>query len=236
MAEGMGQSPKLILKHKGSIVNECVVTKPEFTIGRKPDNDLVIEDAAVSGHHAKIVLVQSVFFIEDLKSTNGTFVNGHKFDRKQLLDADVVTFGKHRLVFLEEGKSATANASSTHEESDKTVFLKSGVHGSPPSLGRKVGTVHVVSGRTDQTEYQLTKQVTIIGAQPDAAIKLTGFFAPKNAAVIGRRAEGYYVTVTGETKKVHLNEIVVEGQADLKDGDLLEVAGVKMYFYVKDAA
>ena len=236
MAEDMGQSPKLILKHKGSIVKECVVTTDEFTIGRKPDNDLVIDDAAVSGHHAKIVRVQSVFFIEDLKSTNGTLVNGQKFDRKQLNDADVVTFGKHRLVFLEEGKSATDNAPSTYDESDKTVFLKSGVHGSPPSLGRKVGTVQVVSGRTDQTEYTLTKQVTIIGAQPDASIKLTGFFAPKAAAMIGRRAEGYYIRVTGETKKVHLNEIAVEGQADLKDGDLREVAGVKMHFYLKDAA
>lgn len=236
MAEDVGHSPKLILKHQGSIVKECVVTKPEFTIGRKPDNDLVIEDAAVSGHHAKIVQVQSVFFIEDLKSTNGTFVNGHKFDRKQLQDADVVTFGKHRLVFLEEGKSAPATAPPAYEESDKTVFLKSGVHGSPTGAGRQVGMLQVVSGRTDRTEYRLTKQVTIIGSQPDAVVKLTGFFAPKTAAVIGRRSEGYYVTVTGESKKVHLNNLVVEGQADLKDGDLLEVAGVKMYFYVKAAA
>ncbi len=235
MAEDNGRSPKLILKSKGSIVKECLVTEPEFTIGRKPDNDLVVEDPAVSGHHAKIVLVQSVYFIEDLKSTNGTTINGQKFDRKQLVDADVVTFGRHRLVYLEEGKIAP-HTETGYEEPDQTVFLKSGSHGSPPTAKREIGLVQVVSGPTDQTEYELTKQVTIIGSRADASIKLTGFFAPKAAAMIGRRGEGYYITVTGETSKVRLNEIVVEGQTDLTDGDLLEVAGVKMYFYVKAVA
>lgn len=236
MPEGMGQSPKLIVKYRGSIVKESIITQPKFTIGRKPENDLVIEDPAVSGQHARIVKIQAVYFIEDLQSTNGTFVNGKPFDRKQLHDADVVMIGKHRLVFLEEARTLPAAASPACEGADQTMFLKTGSHGSKSKVGQKVGVVQVISGRTDRPEYRLTNQLTIIGAQREAFIKLTGFFAPKIAAMIGRRGDAYYVTVSAKRKKVHVNDTPVEEQADLNHGDLLEVAGVKMYFYVKDAA
>ena len=235
MAELMTDSPKLVLKYQGLVVMEYAITQPEFTIGRKPDNDLVIDDVAVSGRHAKIVKIQAVHFIEDLQSTNGTFINNHKIDRKQLRNADVVTIGNHRLVFLEDVKNSAPDVPPTFEGSDQTVVLKTGTGSSRSKGGGKVAVVHVVSGRTDRPEYRLTKQLTMIGSQPDAVIRLTGFFAPKSAAMVSRRGDSYYVTVPGRTKKVLLNDMVVEGQADLKDGDLLEVAGVKMYFYLKDA-
>lgn len=236
MAEEIGQSPKLIVKYRGSVVKDCIITQPEFTIGRKPENDLVIEDPAVSGRHARIVKIQAVYFIEDLQSTNGTLVNGNTFDRKQLHDADVVMIGKHRLVFLEEEKSIPAVTSAISEGADQTVFLKSGSHGSKSKVGQKVGVVQVIAGRTDRSEYRLTNPLTVIGAHREAFIRLTGFFAPKTAATIGRRGEGYFITVSGKRKKVHINNVQVKELADLNHGDLLEVAGVKMYFYVKDAA
>lgn len=236
MADGMTESPKLVLKYQGMVVMEYAITQPEFTIGRKPDNDLVIEDVAVSGQHAKIVKIQAVHFIEDLKSTNGTFINNNRIDRKQLREGDVVTIGNHRLLFLEDVRKSAPDVSATFDGSDQTVVLKTGAGGGRPKSSGKRAVVRIVSGRTDRAEYRLTKQLTIIGSQSDAFIKLTGFFMPKTAALISRRGDDFYVTVPKETKKVLLNDIAVKGEAGLKDGDLLEVAGVKMYFYLKDAA
>ncbi len=78
--------------------------------------------------------------------------------------------------------------------------------------------------------------MTIIGAERDAFIKLTGFFAPKSVAMIGRRGDAYYSAVPERMGKVRVNDLLVETQVDLQDGDLLEVAGVKMFFHLKDAA
>lgn len=103
-------------------------------------------------------------------------------------------------------------------------------------MPQKTGTIRVVSGRTNRKEYQLTKQLTIIGSSPDATIKLTGWFAPKTAALIGRRSEGYYIVAANAGKKVLVNNQAVNGQIDLKDGDLVEVAGARMYFYLRDQA
>ena len=237
MAEVGVQSPKVILKYQGTVVKECVITKPEFTIGRKPDNDLVVEHSAVSGHHARIVKVQAVYFIEDLQSTNGTFVNGHKTDRKQLCDADVIAIGKHRIVYMEEEVAGRPAALPPRAGmSEETVMQNSGVHSSPSNAKRKVGMIKVVAGRTDHSEYELTRQLTIIGAERDAFIKLTGFFAPKSVAMIGRRGDTYYIAVPERMGKVRVNDLLVETQVDLQDGDLLEVAGVKMFFHLKDAA
>ncbi len=234
MAEVVAQAPKLILKYQGAVLKECVISRDELTIGRKPDNDLVLDDASVSGHHARIVKIQAVFFVEDRQSTNGILVNGHKVERKQLRDADVVTIGKHRLVFLEEGKPVAPGPPPAAEESDKTVVIRSGEFGVPAKARRKVGVLRVLDGKTERKEYRLTKQLSVIGSESDAAVRLTGFFAPKSAAIIGRRGEGYALTIPERGKAVHVNELAVEGESDLKDGDLIEVAGVKMHFSLRD--
>ncbi|HEX6531168.1 MAG TPA: FHA domain-containing protein, partial [Nitrospira sp.] len=92
-------SAKLLVKLDGQGSRSIDLMTDGFTIGRKGDNDLSIDDPTVSSRHAKIVRVQSVYFLEDLKSTNGTAVNGKPVDRAQLHDADVITIGKHRLIF-----------------------------------------------------------------------------------------------------------------------------------------
>lgn len=236
MPEVIAQAPKLILKYQGAVLKECVLSKDELTIGRKPDNDLVLDDAAVSGHHARIVKIQAVYFVEDQHSTNGVLVNGHKVDRKQLRDADVVTIGKHRLVFLEEGAAIAPGPPPAAEEADRTVVIRSGEFGAPRSAGRKVGVLRVLDGRTERKEYRLTKQLSLVGSRPDAVVRLTGYFAPKTAAIIGRRAQSYYVTIPEHGKPVRVNELAVEGESDLQDGDLIAVAGVKMHFSLREAS
>jgi pSer/pThr/pTyr-binding forkhead associated (FHA) protein len=73
-------APKLIVKYQGTVIREVKLQETELTIGRKGENDLSIEDPSVSGRHAKIVKIQSVFFVEDLHSTNGTLVNNRPID------------------------------------------------------------------------------------------------------------------------------------------------------------
>jgi len=233
MSEVMTQGPKVILKFNESILKEIEITQPEFTIGRRPDNDLVIDHAAVSGRHARIVQVQSVFFLEDVGSTNGTFVNDRRIDRRQLQDTDVVTIGKHRLIFRDEVNNGSPSGHPKFSDINSTMVM-TGQKLRESRAEQKVGVVQIISGRTDRKEYKLTKRLTIIGSQDQATIKLTGYFVPKIAAMIGRRGEGYFISTSEEVKTIHVNNKAVKGQADLKDGDLLELKGVKMYFYLKE--
>lgn len=233
MSEVVTQGPKIILKFNESVLKEVEITKPEFTIGRRPDNDLVLDHAAVSGRHARIVKVQSVFFLEDLGSTNGTFVNERQIERKQLLDTDVVTIGKHRLIFRDEVNNGQPSDAPKFSDLNSTMVM-TGQRSHESRVEQKVGVIQIVLGKTDRKEYKLTNRLTIIGSQDRATIKLTGYFAPKIAAMIGRRGAGYFVSTSEEVKTIHVNNKAVKGQADLKDGDLLEVKGVKMYFYLKE--
>jgi pSer/pThr/pTyr-binding forkhead associated (FHA) protein len=101
MSQHHPASPTLLVKAPQGGTRELEVSRTPFTIGRKHDNNLCLEDLAVSAHHARIVQVQQVLFLEDLTSTNGTFVNEQKIDRRQLRDADSIRLGTHRLIFRE---------------------------------------------------------------------------------------------------------------------------------------
>jgi hypothetical protein len=220
MSDIMIHAPKLIVKFQGTVIREVELKEAQLTIGRKGDNDVVIEDPSVSGHHAKIVKIQSVFFVEDLHSTNGTSVNNTPIDRYQLQDTDVIMIGNHRLGFQDVVKAETVPAWSSSGEADQTMVLKGHKPREAPSRPSKAAMLKVVSGRTDCSE-------------DGATVRLYGWFAPKVGAMIGRRGEDYYISAVQDGKKVLVNDQVVKSQADLKDGDRVEVAGVKMYFSLK---
>jgi pSer/pThr/pTyr-binding forkhead associated (FHA) protein len=229
MPETLTQPAKLLVKLHGKGSRDIELTHETFTIGRKADNTLAIEDPAVSGHHARIIKVQAVFFLEDLKSTNGTAVNGQPITRQQLHDADVITIGQHRLVFQENATASTA-APAPSVDLDRTMVLR-GTDRTPdgPALTAKV---LIVAGKTDRLEYPLTKQVNVIGSQDGAVIRLTGWFAPKSAAMIARRGHSYSISPSQGAKSLLVNGTDVVGQQALKDGDQIEVAGVKLTFYL----
>src|ERR1041384_5047099 len=167
MLETQPQPAKLLVKLHGKGSQHIELTLETLTIGRKPDNTIVIEDPAISGHHARIVKVQAVFFLEDLKSTNGTTLNGRPITRHQLRDADVITIGQHRLVFQENVAPSTAPPA-PFVDLDRTTVLR-GTDRTPdgPTLTAKV---LVIAGKTDRVEYPLTKQVNVIGSQDGAEI------------------------------------------------------------------
>ena len=221
-------SAKLLVKLQGQGSTLVELERDSFTIGRKPDNDLSIEDHTVSSRHAKIIRVQSVYFLEDLKSTNGTAVNGQAIERAQLHDADVTTIGQHRIIFQDSG-TVSACASSTSTGFDQTMALPSrSVQGRPSITAR----ILVTAGKTDRLEYSLTKPSNLIGSQDGATIRLTGWFAPKTAALISGRAGGFTVSPSQCNKPLLVNGHPVTVQQQLKDGDVIEVAGVSLTFYV----
>ena len=229
MPETLPQPATLLVKLHGTGSRHIELTHETFTIGRKADNTLAIEDPAVSGHHARIVKIQAVFFLEDLKSTNGTTINGQPITRHQLRDADVITIGQHRLVFQENATASTA-APAPFVDLDRTTVLRA-TDRTPdgPTLTAKV---LIIAGKTDRLEYPLTKQVNVIGSQDGAAIRLTGWFAPKSAATIARRGLSYSISPSRDAKYLLVNGTDVAGQQELKDGDQIEVAGVKLTFCI----
>jgi pSer/pThr/pTyr-binding forkhead associated (FHA) protein len=237
--------PRIFLKFNEAVLKEIPLDRAQLTIGRKPDNDLVIDNPAVSGHHARIIQEHGSFFVEDLGSTNGTFVNDAKVLKHQLRNTDRVGVGKHMLVYQDEGMPPPPPPPPMKEaDSDKTMILDTKKQREllkaaqpthvPKPVSGKVGNLTVVSGSTDQKEYELTGRLSIIGSEDSATIRLTGWFAPKNAALLTRRGEGYFVSMSEGGKKILVNGDTVHGSKELQDGDILAVAGVQFQFVIKD--
>jgi pSer/pThr/pTyr-binding forkhead associated (FHA) protein len=228
MAQTITEPVKLLVKLHGQGSRTIDIPGDSFTIGRKAGNDLTIEDHTVSGRHAKIVKVQSVYFLEDLKSTNGTSVNGKPIERHQLRDADVITISQHRIIF-QESTAPSVTIPPHPDEHDRTMII-SGKDAKALSQSAS-GKVLVTGGKTDQLEYQLTKPVSLIGSQEGAEIRLTGWFAPKSAAQIFQRGGVYFISPAQAAKSLLVNGQDVTGQQQLKDGDRIAVAGITLTFY-----
>ena len=228
MGNALTDSAKLLVKLHGQGSRSIDLIADSFSIGRKPENDLPIDDHTVSSRHAKIVRVQSVYFLEDLKSTNGTAVNGKPVERAQLHDADVITIGQHRIIFQDNAPSAATSVPASLDL-DQTLAI-SGKHlAAAPSITAKVV---ITSGKTDRLEYHLTKRANLIGSQEGAAIRLTGWFAPKAVALISSRGSGFTISPSEGSKRLLINGREVSAPQTLKDGDGIEVAGVSMTFYI----
>jgi pSer/pThr/pTyr-binding forkhead associated (FHA) protein len=230
MPDTTTQRATLLIKLHDSSSQELELTADSFTVGRKSDNALHIEDPAVSGHHARITKIHAVYFIEDLKSTNGTFVNEKRIDRHQLRDTDVITIGRHRLIFRDRSAAAIAPAAEP-EDCDKTMALSG--QAARRDISAPPASLRILSGKTDQQNYLLAKQVTAIGSHAQAAVKLTGWFAPATAAMITRRLSAYFVGHARNGKTILVNGEEVTGEKELKDKDRIEVAGVTMLFQTK---
>src|SRR5687768_18607122 len=105
--------PKLILKWDDRELSECAVGTHAVTIGRLPDNNIVIDNPAVSGRHARVYREGNHYVLEDLKSTNATFVNDKPIARHTLLEGDSVLVGKHTLVFTQQGGEQAVDVAKT---------------------------------------------------------------------------------------------------------------------------
>jgi pSer/pThr/pTyr-binding forkhead associated (FHA) protein len=212
-----------------------------LTIGRLPDNAVVIDNPAVSGHHARVVRDGSEFSVEDLGSTNGTFVNDKRVLRHQLKDGDVVVVGKHKLVFSPNsaGESVLpAAAGPVLTNLDDTVYLDTKRHKNllakavpVAAPGVTVGVLSVRSGRAEHPEYRLDRHTSVIGRSDRAMVRLRGWWKPQVALVITRTEDSYVVTrLSG---KPRINNELLTGRHALRHGDVLSVSGLVLEFTMR---
>jgi hypothetical protein len=255
--------PKLVLLFEGRVLKETPVshTAP-VTIGRLPDNTIVIDNTAVSSHHVRVGREGPQFVVEDLGSTNGTFVNGDRISKRPLRHGDTILVGKHKLFFDRMGEAEFEGADAPGRDLPDfggTVILDadqqqrllaaaqariqartSSAAATPPAAeatpdaapppARKpaVGRLHVLSGRTDLTEYRLDTPTAAIGRSNDALVRLHGWFKPKLALEIARMGESYVATpVAGRTL---VNGQPLQSRRGLEHGDVLEVSGLELEF------
>jgi pSer/pThr/pTyr-binding forkhead associated (FHA) protein len=231
---------KVLLKFKEAAIREIPLDQDVITIGRKADNDIVIDNQAVSGYHARIKKEGNSLFIEDANSLNGTYINGQKVSKGELHNGDVVLIGVHTLdVILEKGRETDAKGFAVRGRSmDETVVIaaedqKKILASQDKEKPEILGGFIVIEGSTDKRDYLLKERVTTIGKEDGAGIHLKGFFAPKVAALVNRRKEGYFITPAGG-KTLKVNGQKVDHKYDLKDGDIVEAGGIKVQFYIKE--
>lgn len=236
---------KIRLTFNEKVLKERPLDGPQLTIGRKLDNDEVIDNPAVSGHHARIIKEDDAFFIEDLGSTNGTFVNDVKIQKQKLKNGDRVTIGKHLLIYQDETVPPPPPPPARESDSDRTMILDTAKQkellkalgaaktGTAGAKAEQTGVLTVVTGNTDRQEYALTGRLAVIGSEDTATVKLTGWFAPKNAALISRRGPAYFVSMPEGAKKITVNGETIHGQKELQSGDIIIIAGVQLHFSLK---
>lgn len=249
---------KLILSMDGLTLKEIPLTKERITIGRKPHNDIQIDNLAISGEHAAIVTILNDSFLEDLNSTNGTFVNGQQVQKHFLQTNDVIELGKYRLKYINEAPQQAPQA-----DFEKTMVLrpdmirktaelaKAGTPETPVGVKTQpsptapapsaapapaaaspaalaagqalpLGAIQVLTGANTGKELELTKTLTTLG-KPGVQV-----------AVIARRPHGYFITHVEGAQFPVVNGVTLDAQAhQLQDHDVIELAGVKMEFFLK---
>lgn len=243
---------KLILSMDGLVLKEIPLTKERMTVGRKPHNDIQIDNLAISGEHAAVVTILNDSFLEDLNSTNGTLVNGQPIKKHFLKNGDVVELGKYKLKYIAEltaqaeaadfektmimrPKAATAPLASPPPAAGASVQKSAGdTHsGGLPPVTRPVPTpaappvtamaaIQILSGANAGRELELTKTLTTLG-KPGVQV-----------AVITRRPHGYFITHVEGAQFPVINGQAIDAQARvLNDHDVIEISGVKMEFFLK---
>ena len=233
--------PVLTLKFKDTTVKDFVLEAGDsLTVGRLNSNDVVIENLAVSGHHAKIDSIDNGFLLTDLKSKNGTFVNGSLATSHWLGHGDTISIGKHTLVFTyREGEkrapdvpqamdqTMVMDTSKYREMLAKSTDTRAGLERTTVS----VGVLTFLSGGQD--EVILTKKLVKIGKDSGCDIVLSGFLMGKVAVTISKRPNGYYLSYVGGMTKPKVNGKVVKETLLLNDFDKIELGNYTMQLVYK---
>jgi pSer/pThr/pTyr-binding forkhead associated (FHA) protein len=225
---------RLILSLEGTVLAEYNMNKERYTIGRLPDNDIRIDNPAVSGHHSLIINILNDSFLEDLNSTNGTYVNGKLIKKHALQHGDLITCGHHQLRFVEDDTAQ-------QDEFEKTMVIQPSARpvekvraataeatGARRTLGQgaavmKKARLQVLSGAFAGRELELTKTLTTLG-RPGVQV-----------AAITRRSEGYFLVHVDADSADNFPQVngapIGSAARKLADNDVIQLAGVKMGFF-----
>jgi pSer/pThr/pTyr-binding forkhead associated (FHA) protein len=239
---------KLTLMFEEKTVKEVSLGGRPVGIGRSPDNDLTVDNLAVSNYHARVYVDSGKMVVEDLKSLNGTFVNEMRVERATLKHGDSIHIGKHHIkvdatgeapaAYGSERKAATPKINETmvlDTKMRREMMQQAAALGERTQLaaGRlRVPTLVVLGGKTDRQEYTLTSKLTVIGKSHLATVRLSGWFKPKMAAQINKHDDGYYLGAGDKVPSV--NGVPIQGPVQLKDGDQVEVCGVRLNFIFRE--
>jgi len=226
---------RMVLSLDGQSLAEYNMSKERYTVGRLPDNDIRIDNAAVSGHHALIINILNDSFLEDLNSTNGTYVNGKIVKKHALQHGDSITVGHHTLRFVE------GEGDEPEDEFEKTMVISprdaarmqipsAAMAPQPTSTATQYpnatmprARLQVLSGQFAGRELELVKTLTTLG-RPGVQV-----------AAITRRSDGFYIVHVESARAEDyplLNGTPTGPQARrLHDNDVLTLAGVKMGFF-----
>jgi pSer/pThr/pTyr-binding forkhead associated (FHA) protein len=243
---------RLMLSLDGSVLAEYNMNKERYTIGRLPDNDIRIDNPAVSGHHSLIINILNDSFLEDLNSTNGTYVNGKLIKKHAMQHGDVITVGHHQLRFVDSQDGETEQ-----DEFEKTMVITSSTQGEDRI--RRVGAAVDQAAKAVAAKRPAAPAGTPSGGVPESATALpkaklqvlSGAFAGREleltkalttlgrpgvqVAAITRRAEGYFIVHVDSGKEndfPQVNGVPIGPQARrLNDNDVVQLAGVKMGFF-----
>ncbi len=226
---------RLVLSLDGQSLAEYNMSKERYTVGRLPDNDIRIDNAAVSGHHALVINILNDSFLEDLNSTNGTYVNGKIVKKHALQHGDSITVGHHTLRYVESASDEP------EDEFEKTMVISPRdaarmqipsaaiapqSHSTAtqyPNATMPRARLQVLSGQFAGRELELVKTLTTLG-RPGVQV-----------AAITRRSDGFYIVHVESARADDyplLNGTPTGPQARrLHDNDVLTLAGVKMGFF-----
>jgi predicted component of type VI protein secretion system len=243
---------KLILKYEAAVLKEVDVGTQPISIGRAPDNQLHVDNLAVSSHHARIFNESGKLVVEDMNSLNGTFVNSQRVTRATLKPGDVVSVGKHTIEVRGEAEPVATSVPAVPSKPappklQETMVLDTKKRrellaqamasggtqetaATPPRA--RIAWLVVLQGKTDQPEYPLSNKLTVIGKSAMATVRLTGWFAPKVAAQISKRDDGFYIGTGDKVPKV--NGLPITGPTKLNEGDVVELGKVRLNFVFRD--
>jgi pSer/pThr/pTyr-binding forkhead associated (FHA) protein len=204
---------KLVVSLDNVVIKEVTILKERTTLGRRPYNDIVIDNLAVSGEHAVLLAVGEDVFLEDLNSTNGSYINGKPIKKQLLANNDTIEIGKYRLKYQSEDMG----------DYEKTMILRPGSTPAPvvppPPAQALPASIKVLNGGAAGREVLLSKAVTTVG-KPGTQV-----------ASIARRPSGYVIAHVEGSLRPHVNgQPVGEGVQSLKNGDVIELAGTQMQF------
>jgi ribosome-associated protein YbcJ (S4-like RNA binding protein) len=228
---------KIIIKLNNEVVDHIDLRQGDMKVGRKPGCEIVLDNLAVSGEHANIFTIGDDSFIQDLGSTNGTFINNKRLAKHHLRNGDTVVIGQHSLLYLQEAARPAERGS---DEFAKTVVISpmaptttpvtkpntapasTPVNETPAKLNdQAAAALFVLDGRSSGRRIDITKSVTNLGK--------TG----RPAGVIVRLPDGYALRAAGDQNVPRVNgRAVPEQGVKLRNGDIIEVAGTRLQFYL----
>jgi pSer/pThr/pTyr-binding forkhead associated (FHA) protein len=240
--------PRVILRFRNKNLSQFNLgAEGPVTIGRRPTNTIVIDNLAISGVHAKVEASDTHFVITDLNSKNGTFVNGRRIQQQRLQHKDVITVGKHHLVFdgrqpsMGNGRaSGGPSLPDEFEANQNTMFMDTVKYHQnfpskpEPAAARKNAQLIHRSGEGGVWDLQELTEFRI-GKSGVADIPVEGFFsflAGNPAATIVKQTDGFYLSPVKGLLGTRLNGQKIKSPTLLNPDDLIQVGGLILQYQV----